>query len=105
MTLEERLDADLKDAIRRGDETRKLAIRSVKAALTEERVAGEQARTLSEEEAMSVLFRQVKQRRDSIAEYLNRLSVKRVDQAAVVQASIPAAGIFLQISCCAHAAS
>ena len=94
MTLEERLDADLKDAIRRGEDTRKLAIRSVKAALAEERVAGEQARELTEEEAMSILFRQVKQRRDSIAEYVkgNRpdLAAQEEAELAVLQVYMPA---------------
>ena len=40
MTLEERLDADLKDAMRSGDTVRKLAIRAAKTAITETKVAG-----------------------------------------------------------------
>jgi uncharacterized protein len=69
MTFEERLDADLKDAIRHRDETRKLAIRSVKAAIAEAKVSGVQARTLSDQDVLSIIIRQVNQRRDSITEF------------------------------------
>lgn len=69
MTLEERLDADLKDAMRSGDNVRKLAIRAVKTALTEAKVAGAEHRTLTDEDVLRVVQRQVKQRRDSIAEF------------------------------------
>ena len=40
MTLEERLDADLKEAMKSGDATRKLAIRAVKTAIAEAKVSG-----------------------------------------------------------------
>ena len=68
-SLEERLDADLKDAMRSGDNVRKLAIRAVKSAIAEARVAGTEQRTLTEDEVLRIVARQVKQRRDSIAEY------------------------------------
>src|SRR5512136_2524470 len=69
MTLEERLDADLKDAMRSGDDVRKLAIRSAKTAITEAKVAGTEQRTLSDEDVLRILQKQVKQRRDSVAEF------------------------------------
>lgn len=69
MTLEERLDADLKDAIRSGNSVRKLAIRAVKTALTEAKVAGTEQRALTDEDVLRLIRRQVKQRRDSIAEF------------------------------------
>lgn len=69
MALEERLDADLLDATRKGENTRKMAIRSVKAAVTEAKVAGTQARTLSDEEVLNIIVKQIKQRRDSIEEF------------------------------------
>jgi uncharacterized protein len=69
MTLEERLDADLKDAMRSGDEVRKLAIRSAKTAMTEAKVAGTEQRILSDEDVTRILQKQVKQRRDSVAEF------------------------------------
>ncbi len=69
MTLEERLDADLKDAMRSNDTTRKLAIRAVKTAITEAKVSGTQARTLTDADVLAIITRQVKQRRDSITEF------------------------------------
>jgi len=69
MTLEEQLDADLKDAIRSGNSVRKLAIRAVKTALTEAKVAGTEQRALTDEDVLRLIRRQVKQRRDSIAEF------------------------------------
>jgi uncharacterized protein YqeY len=69
MTLEERLDADLKDAMRSNDTTRKLAIRAVKTAITEAKVSGTQARTLTDADVLAIITKQVKQRRDSITEF------------------------------------
>lgn len=69
MTLEERLDSDLKDAMRSNNETRKLAIRSVKAALKQAKVAGTEARELTEQEVLAIVGKQIKQRRESIIEF------------------------------------
>jgi uncharacterized protein len=69
MTLEEQLAADLKDAMRSGDETRKLAIRSVKTAITEAKVSGDAARTLTDQDVLAIIAKQIKQRRDSAAEF------------------------------------
>lgn len=70
MTLEERLDADLKDAMRSGDNVRKLAIRAAKTAITETKVAGTEQHTLSDEDVLRILQKQVKQRRDSVAAFI-----------------------------------
>jgi uncharacterized protein YqeY len=69
MTLEEQLNADLLDATRKNENTRKLAIRSVKAAMSEAKVAGPQARSLSDEDVLTIIARQIKQRRDSVEEF------------------------------------
>ncbi len=69
MTLEEQLNADLLDATRKNDNTRKLAIRSVKAAINEAKVAGPQARELSDQDVTTIVSKQIKQRRDSIEEF------------------------------------
>ena len=69
MTLEERLDADLKDAMRHHQDTHKLAIRAVKTAITEAKVAGTEARTLTDADVLAITGKQVKQRRDSIMEF------------------------------------
>jgi len=69
MTLEERLDAELKDAMRSGNNVAKLTIRAIKTALTEARVSGTEHRTLTDAEVLDIILKQVKQRRDSIAEF------------------------------------
>jgi uncharacterized protein len=69
MTLEEQLAADLKDAMRSGDETRKLAIRAVKTAITEAKVSGAEARSLTDQDVLTIIAKQIKQRRDSAAEF------------------------------------
>ena len=85
MTLEERLSNDLKDAMRSGDETRKLAIRAVKAAITQAKVAGTAARELTEQEVLGIIAKQVKQRRESIEEFTKG---RRFDLVAQEQAEI-----------------
>jgi uncharacterized protein len=93
MTLEERLDADLKDAMRSGDTTRKLAIRAVKTAITEAKVAGTEVKTLTDADVLAIITRQVKQRRDSIIEYTkgNRpdLAVQEEAEIAVLEVYLP----------------
>jgi uncharacterized protein YqeY len=80
MSLEERLDTDLKDAMRRGQETRKLAIRAAKTAIMMAKVAGEEARTLTDDEVLAIIARQVKQRRDSITEFAKGGRQDLIDQ-------------------------
>jgi hypothetical protein len=92
MTLEEQLDADLKDAMKSGDTTRKLAIRAVKTAITEAKVAGTEARTLTDAEVLAIITKQVKQRRDSIVEYNKG---NRPDLAAQEEAEIKVLEVYL----------
>lgn len=93
MTTEQRLDADLKEAMRRNDEPRKLAIRAVKSAIAEARVAGPEQRTLNEDEVIGIVVRQVKQRRDSIAEFAKAgradLIAREEAEIAVLEAYLP----------------
>jgi uncharacterized protein YqeY len=94
MTLEERLDADLKEAMRSGDTARKLAIRGVKAAVTEAKVAGAEARTLTDQDVLAIISKQIKQRRDSIAEFTkgSRMDLVTQEEAeiAVLETYLPA---------------
>lgn len=94
MTLEERLDADLREAMRSGDTARKLAIRAVKTALSEAKVAGDEPRGLTEEEVLHIIQRQVKQRRDSIAQFTKggRTDLVENEQAeiAILEQYLPA---------------
>jgi hypothetical protein len=92
MTLEERLDADLKDAMKSNDTTRKLAIRAVKTAITEAKVAGTEVKTLTDADVLAIITKQVKQRRDSVVEY-NKGS--RPDLAAQEEAEIAVLEVYL----------
>lgn len=67
--LEERIDADLKQAMRDKDEVTKLTLRAVKTALTEARTGGESQHVLSETDVLVVIQKEAKRRRDTAAEY------------------------------------
>lgn len=85
MTLEEQLNADLLDATRKNENTRKLAIRSVKAAINSAKVAGPQARTLNDQDVLTIVAKEIKQRRDSIEEFRkgNRLDLIEKEEAEI----------------------
>ncbi len=93
MTLEERLDADLKDAIRSGDNVRKLSIRAVKTAITEAKVSGNEKHTVTDADVLNIIARQVKQRRDSIIEFTKGgrpdLAVQEEAEIAVLEVYLP----------------
>jgi uncharacterized protein YqeY len=93
MKLEEQLAADLKEAMRSGDETRKLAIRSVKTAITEAKVSGTEARVLTDQDVLAIIAKQIKQRRDSAAEFAKGgridLVAKEEAEIAVLQPYLP----------------
>lgn len=93
MTLEEQLAADLKEAMRSGDETRKLAIRSVKTAVTEAKVSGTEARVLTDQDVLAIIAKQIKQRRDSAAEFAKGgrvdLVAKEEAEIAILQPYLP----------------
>lgn len=92
-TIRERLDADLKDAMRAKDELRLNTIRAVKSAIKYKEVEGA-AKTLDEAGIIGVLTTLVKQRKDAIEEYTkaNRadLADKEEKEMAVLRAYLPA---------------
>jgi uncharacterized protein YqeY len=67
MTLMERLEAAMRDAMRARDEQRTQTLRMAMAAAHNQRIA--KRRDLSDDEVVDVLTRQVKQRRESTAMY------------------------------------
>ena len=69
MSLLDKLNDDLKAAMRGGDQARKLTLRAVKTAVRQEEVSGDKARTLTDEEILGVIAKQAKQRRDAIEEF------------------------------------
>ena len=65
MALKERLQSDLTAAIKARDELRSATIRMALTAITNEEVAGKQARVLSDDEVLTVLTREAKKRREA----------------------------------------
>ena len=67
MTLKERIDADLKESMKAGDQLRKDTLRSVLSAFSYKKIQAGQ--DLTEPEQIDVIRKLVKQRGDSIGEY------------------------------------
>jgi uncharacterized protein len=65
MSLKEQLHDDLTDAMRSRDELRLAALRMALTAVTNEEVAGKQARVLSDEDVLRVLGREIKKRKEA----------------------------------------
>ena len=107
MTLKDQLNADLRDAMRSGEEVRKTTLRLLISAIrnaeippemseTEAAAAGaeNQREALDDAAVMDIVRRQVKQRRDSIDAYTkaNRpdLVAREETEAAILAAYLPA---------------
>ena len=65
MSLKEKLQNDLTDAMRARDEVRSRTIRMVLTAIKNEEVSGKEARDLSDAEVITVLSREAKKRREA----------------------------------------
>ena len=80
MSIKERLKKDLTEAIRGRDEITSGTIRMVLTAITNEEVAGKEARVLSDEEVITVLSREAKKRREAAEAFEN---AGRADKSAL----------------------
>lgn len=89
--LKERLQEDLKQAMRDRDETRKSTVRMLIAAVKNAEIAA--GKPLSDDDVVAVLQKQAKQRRESIAEFEkgNRPDLVAREQAelALIEAYLP----------------
>jgi len=65
MSLKEKLQNDLTDAMRSRDELRSSTIRMVLTSIKNEEVSGKEARELSDAEIITVLSREAKKRREA----------------------------------------
>jgi uncharacterized protein YqeY len=94
MTLQERIDSDLKDAMRAKDAARLGVLRMLKSALKYSAIekGGAEAQ-LDDAEAAQVIRKQVKQRQDSIESFEKggraELAAKEKDELALLQAYLP----------------
>lgn len=93
--LKERLDRDLKEAMRARDQARLRTIRSLRAALTEKEIDQRQGgeATLSEEQELAVAQKQAKQRRDAIEQYeqagRDDLAAKEQEELDIIESYLP----------------
>jgi len=67
--LKDRLQSDLTTAIKSRDEVTAATIRMALTAITNEEVAGKEARQLSDDDVLTVLGREAKKRRESAEAY------------------------------------
>ena len=96
MTLPERIDADLKDAMRAKDALKLSVLRMLKAALKNAAIekSGADAE-VSDTEAVQVIRKQVKQRQDSIESFEKggraELAAKEKEELSILQSYLPQA--------------
>jgi uncharacterized protein YqeY len=92
-TMKERLQDDLTAAMRERDEVRTATIRMVLTAITNEEVAGKQARALGDDEVVRVLGREAKKRREAAEAYEQGGRPDRAEreraELAVIEAYLP----------------
>src|SRR6478672_413158 len=96
MTLQERVDADLKQAMRAKDTTKLGVLRMLKSALKYAAIAKSGAEAeLSDAEAAQVIRKQVKQRQDSIESFEKggraELANKEKKELSILNAYLPQA--------------
>jgi uncharacterized protein YqeY len=93
-SLKDTLRSDLTDSIRARDELRSSTLRMALTSLTNEEVAGTQARELSDDEVLSVLAREAKRRREAATAYddANRPELAERERAelVVIEGYLPA---------------
>jgi uncharacterized protein YqeY len=78
MSLKDRLATDLREAIRSGDERRKIAVRMATAAIKKAEVA--QGEPLDDAGVLKVIAKEVRQRRESIEQFQKGGRQDLVDQ-------------------------
>src|SRR5215831_10085797 len=96
MTLQQRVDSDLKDAMRAKDTGRLNVLRMLKSALKYAAIAKSGAESeLSDAEAVQVIRKQAKQRQDSIESFekggRTELAEKEKEELAILNSYLPQA--------------
>ena len=93
MSLKQQLHSDLTDAMRAQDGVRRSTLRMVLTAITNEEVAGKQARELSDDEVQKVLAREVKKRKEAATAYADAghpdRAASELAEATVIEAYLP----------------
>jgi hypothetical protein len=93
MSLKTRIEQDIKEAMKAKDQAALRALRAIKAAILLEETAEGSSGELSEADEMKLLQKQVKQRRDSIAQFRGNgredLALKEEEEVAVIERFLP----------------
>ncbi|HET6855502.1 MAG TPA: GatB/YqeY domain-containing protein, partial [Streptomyces sp.] len=93
-TLKATVRSDLHDAMRARDKVRSGALRMALTSITNEEVAGTQARELSDEEVLKVLAKEAKKRKEAATAYRDAGHPERAEaeeaELAVLEAYLPA---------------
>ncbi len=93
MSLKDQLRADLTTAMKARDEVRRNTLRMVLSAITNEEVAGDVAKQLSDPEIVTVLGREVKKRKESAEAFSSgnrpELAERERAESAVIEAYLP----------------
>jgi uncharacterized protein YqeY len=93
MTLSERIDSDLKDAMRAKDAARLGVLRMLKSALKYSAIEKSADASLDDAEASQVIRKQVKQRQDSIEQFEKggrpELAAKEKEELGILNAYLP----------------
>lgn len=91
MSITDRLDTDLKNAMKSGDKFRRETLRTLKSAIRYAEIDGQQ--TLDDDGVLAVIAKQAKQRRDSILEFEKAgrtdLVKKEESELAILQSYLP----------------
>ena len=94
MSMKEQLQSDLTDAMRAKDDVRRSTLRMALTAITNEEVAGKQARELSDDDVVGVLTRELKKRKEAATAYSDAGQPQRAEaelaEAAVLEEYLPA---------------
>lgn len=94
-SLKDQIQSDLTDAIKGKDQLRAGTLRMVLAAITNEEVSGKEAKTLNDQELMTVLNREAKKRKEASVAYIEAkrqdLADKENAELAVIQSYLPEA--------------
>ena len=95
MSIKETLRSDLTEAIRGRNEITSSTIRMVLTAITNEEVAGKEARVLDDQDMITVLNREAKKRKEAATAYDDakrpELADKERAELGIIQAYLPAA--------------
>ncbi len=93
MTLREKIDADLKDAMRARDQVRVDTVRNIKSAIKYKEVEGGEAKTIDEPAILKIIQNLIKQRKDSAEQFRtgNRpeMAEKEEREAVLLQVYLP----------------